>query len=177
MLMAEVLSPGTFAAIVAIEPIVFPPPYGPNDHHPLAQGALRRRSTFPSRQAALEHFEARPVFAAWDRRALEAYVECGLVESESEWVLACAPEYESAFFAAGAAHGTWDRLSEVEPPVLVVSGRDSSSHPAEFAAEQTAQLPNGSLEVIDDSGHFLPMEQPGRVAGLVRQIIESISLS
>ena len=38
LLMAEILSPGTFAAIVAIEPIVFPPPYGPNDDHPLARG-------------------------------------------------------------------------------------------------------------------------------------------
>lgn len=177
LLMAEILSPGTLAAIVAIEPIVFPPPYGPIDHHPLAVGARRRRSTFSSRADALEHFASKKVFAAWDRRALEAYVNCGVVEEAGEWTLACGPEFEAAFFTAGAAHGAWERLPEVRPPVLVVAGRDSSSHPAEFAAEQAARLADGSLEVVADSGHFLPMEQPDRAAALIRQTIESISSS
>lgn len=152
---------------------MFPPPYQPNDHHPLAVGARRRRALFADRRDALSHFGAKPVFASWDSRALEAYVRCGVVEEGDAWALACPPEYEAAFFASGAAHGAWDRLPEIAARVLVISGRDSSSHPAEFAAEQAGRLPNGALEVIEGAGHFLPMEQPGTVAALIRQVIES----
>lgn len=177
LLMAETLAPGTFTRIVAIEPIIFPPPYAPVDHHPLAEGARRRRPFFPSPDDALEHFATRPVFAAWDRRALDAYVTCGLRQEGDVWVLACPPEYEAAFFAQGAAHGAWDRLGEVAAPVLVVAGADSSSHPEEFAAEQAARLPHGRLEVVAGSGHFLPMEQPAVVAGIIAQEVDAISAS
>jgi len=177
LLMAEILVPGTFAAIVAIEPIVFPPPFEPIDHHPLVQSANRRRPSFPSREAALENFASKEVFSGWDRRALEAYVTCGLRPEGGEWVLSCPPEYEAATFAAAPLHGAWDRLGEVTPPVHVVAGRDSDSHPAEFADAQTSRLGSGTLEIVDGSGHFLPMEQPGRVAGIIGQVISSIRSS
>jgi pimeloyl-ACP methyl ester carboxylesterase len=177
LLMAEILVPGTFDAIVAIEPIVFPPPFQPADHHPLAQLALRRRASFANKQAAFDNFSAKPVFAAWDPRALEGYVDCGLVSSGEEWQLACPPEFEAAFIAAAGAHGAWDRLSEVLVPVRVVAGRDSDTHPSEFAQEQADRLGNATIEIMEGSGHFLPMEQPGRVAAIAAQIIESIKSS
>ncbi|NNC91222.1 MAG: alpha/beta hydrolase [Acidimicrobiia bacterium] len=177
LLMAEILVPGTFAAIVAIEPIVFPPPYQPIDHHPLVQSALRRRPSFATREEALANFASKAVFSAWDARALEAYVNCGLQAAGDEWVLACPPEYEAAIFAAAPLHGAWDRLGEIMTPVLVVAGADSDSHPAEFADAQASRLGNGTLEIVEGSGHFLPMEQPGRVAEIINQTIESISAS
>jgi len=177
LLMAEILSPGRFEAIVAVEPIVFPPPFQPADHHPLAQLARRRRPSFAGKQEALENFSQKPVFAAWDRRALEGYVDCGLLPDGEEWSLACPPEFEASFFASGGAHDAWDRLPEVRLPVQVVAGRDSDTHPAEFAREQTARMARATLEIVDDSGHFLPMEQPGRVAAIAAQTIESIASS
>jgi pimeloyl-ACP methyl ester carboxylesterase len=178
LLMAEILAPGRFEAIVAVEPIVFPPPYAVVDHHPLAVGARRRRPEFPTRADALDNFASKPVFARWDRRALEAYVECGLVaDGDDRVLLSCPPEYEAAFFAAAGVHGAWERLGEVGAPVRVVAGRDSDSHPAEFAAEQAGRIPNATLEIVDDSGHFLPMEQPARLAAVIAHTIESIRAS
>lgn len=177
LLMAEILAPGTFAAIVAVEPIVFPPPYQPIDHHPLVESARRRRPLFASREEALANFASKGVFRAWDARALEAYVKCGLQPAGEEWVLACPPEYEAAFFAAAPRHGAWDRLGEINIPVHVVAGRDSDSHPVDFADAQAARLGNGTLEIVEGSGHFLPMEQPGRTAEIIGQTIESINPS
>ncbi len=177
LLMAEILNPGTFASIVAIEPIAFPTPDEPIDDHPLAHTARRRKGSFPSREAAFENFASKPVFSAWDRRALRAYVTCGLVSAGDEWRLACPPEYEAAFFVAGAAHGTWERLGEISAPVKVVAGADSDTHPAAFAAQQAARLGNGSLELVTGSGHFLPMEQPGRLAEIINQTMASMSSS
>ena len=62
-------------------------------------------------------------------------------------------------------------------PVLVVAGRDSASHPAEFADAQAARLGRGTLEIVDGSGHFLPMEQPDRVADIIAQVMSSIRSS
>lgn len=177
LLMTEMLTPGTLAAIVAIEPIIFPPPYGPSDDHPLTQGARRRKRSFPSRKAALENFASKRVFAAWDSRALDAYVTCGLVQVGNEWLLACSPENEAGFFAAAGTHRAWERLGEVTIPVLVLAGGDSESHPAGFAAEQVARLGRAALEIVEGSGHFLPMEQPQRVAEAIHQTIESITSS
>lgn len=177
LLMAEMLEPGTFAAIVAIEPIIFPPPHVAADHHPLAVGAARRRRRFTDREAAFEHFTQKGVFSRWHRRALDGYVRCGLVEDGDSVLLACPPEYEASFFAQGGLHGAWDRLGEVRTPVLVVAGRDSDSHPEEFAVEQAERLPLAELVIVEESGHFLPMEQPGRVASLVRHAMESMSAS
>ena len=54
--MAEILVPGTFQALVLVEPIVFPGPYARAEENPLTAGALRRRRSFPSLEAVLESF-------------------------------------------------------------------------------------------------------------------------
>ena len=53
------------------------PPAG-MENADLALGALGRRTTWPSRAAALALFQQSPFFATWDPRVLAAYVECGL---------------------------------------------------------------------------------------------------
>lgn len=50
--MAEILRPGTFSAIIAIDPTMFPSQVnlkGPHGGHPLAQLALKRRDHWKSR--------------------------------------------------------------------------------------------------------------------------------
>lgn len=178
LIMAEILAPGRFTSIVAIEPIIFPPPYGPGDNHPLAEAARRRRASFPSRQAALANFEAKPVFAEWDRRALEGYMTCGLIETDDGGVrLACNPAVEAAFYAAAGLHAAWDRLRGVEARVTVVAGARSISHPAAFVERQAAELQNASAEVIDGAGHFVPMEQPQTTARIITHVVASATES
>lgn len=51
-IMAEILRPGTFSAIIAIDPTMFPSQVnlkGPHDGHPLAQLTLKRRDHWKSR--------------------------------------------------------------------------------------------------------------------------------
>src|SRR4030065_574868 len=60
--MAELLRPGTFRALVLVEPIVFPPPYFRAEENPMSAAALRRRSSFPSPEAALASFRGAGAF-------------------------------------------------------------------------------------------------------------------
>jgi len=167
LLMAELTRPGTFAALVLVEPIVFPPPYVRYEALPLALAAERRRRSFPSQEAARAGFVGRGPFAGWQDEALDAYVAHGFRSVDGEWVLKCLPEVEAECYRAATLHGAWDRLGEVSCPAVVVAGADSDSHPADFAAEQAARLGNGRVEIVAGATHFVPMEQPGVIAALV----------
>src|ERR1700694_5901767 len=79
LLMAEQARPGTFAALWCFEPIIlppgFPPEQGPDNR--LAQGALKRREVFGSRQEAYENYASKPPLEVLDPEALRAYVDFG----------------------------------------------------------------------------------------------------
>ena len=50
------------------------------DRNPLAEGALRRRPTFASRDEAFENYSSKPPFSALDPDALRAYVDHGFAD-------------------------------------------------------------------------------------------------
>ena len=170
LIMAEILDPGRFSALVLIEPIVFPPPYRRYEDLPLAVAAERRRPSFPSRLAIVEAFRGRGIFARWVDEAVEAYVDGGFRESGGEWFLKCRPKVEAEWYRTATAHGVWDRLGEVACPAVVVGGADSSSHPASLLQQQADLLGDGRVEIVPGSTHFVPMEDPGAVARLVREL-------
>lgn len=73
--------PKLFTALYLIDPVILQYPSRPPaglGNADLALGALGRRTTWPSRAAALALFQKSPFFTIWDPRVLAAYVECGL---------------------------------------------------------------------------------------------------
>ena len=73
--------PALFSALYLVDPVILQYPSRPpagTGNADLALGALGRRTTWPSRAAALELFQKSPFFAIWDPRVLSSYVECGL---------------------------------------------------------------------------------------------------
>jgi pimeloyl-ACP methyl ester carboxylesterase len=163
LLMAELLAPGTFPALVLVEPIVFPGPYG-HFEHPLVDAALKRRRTFTDPSAARANFAAKPPFDSWDPRALDAYITGGLVPAGDEWRLKCEPSLEAEFYRAATAHGAWERLAEVGADVVLVAGEHSDSHPGPFLEATAQRLGTGHVDVATAATHFVPMEQPTRIA-------------
>ena len=52
-------------------------------------------------------------------------------------------------------------LAEIDVPVLVVAGRQDRVEPIEVIKSHVlAEIPGARLDVIDDSGHLIPLEQP-----------------
>jgi pimeloyl-ACP methyl ester carboxylesterase len=172
MCMAQLTDPDRFRFLILIEPIIFPGPHGRLDH-PLTLIAVRRRRAFESRRAALESWSAKGAFAGWDQLALEAYVECGLV-GEGPVELACDPDLEADIYRGSNAHDTWERLGDIDIPVLVLAGEDSDTITPEFARHQVAQFASAGLEIVPQTGHFLPMENPALVADRVRRIVQTL---
>jgi pimeloyl-ACP methyl ester carboxylesterase len=57
-------------------------------------------------------------------------------------------------------------------PSLYLHGRDDGCMTAAFTHWTASALPDGSdVAVVDDAGHFLQLDQPGRVADLVLDFI------
>jgi alpha-beta hydrolase superfamily lysophospholipase len=145
LLMAALRRPELFDLIVAFEPIVFPPDWSPPVTPPsfdIVEGARRRRASFPSFEAAIEHYGSKPPLAAFDPDVLRLYVAHGFRPAPEGVRLNCDPEHEARTFEASRDHETWDRLGE--------------------------RLPNAELvELADTTSHFWPFVDPGAVAALI----------
>jgi pimeloyl-ACP methyl ester carboxylesterase len=175
LLLAEQARPGTFRGLWLFEPIVPPPgamPVDPDQPGPnsLADGAARRRATFPSAEAALANFAAKPPLDQLRADALHAYVRHGFVpapdEGDGAVRLACRPADESQIYRGGPAHGAFADLDAVACPVVVAYGDDPVG-PGRFAPPVAEALPHGRAEAFAQLGHFGPLEAPARVAAAV----------
>lgn len=166
LLRAEAAAP-RFASLWAYEPIVPPPGAipageGPN---PMAEGALRRRDTFESVDAAVANYASKPPFDVLHPDALRAYVEHGFEPlPDGSITLRCRPETEAAIFRSGGGNGVWDLLPAVKVPVSIVVGDASGFGPAAFAPDVADRLPVGYLTRYPALGHFGPMEDPPGLA-------------
>jgi pimeloyl-ACP methyl ester carboxylesterase len=172
LVMAELLAPGTFSALVLVEPIVFPPGAEIAEDHPMVRAALRRRAVFDDVVAARANFAGKAAFAGWEPAAFDAYVRHGLVAGPGGVTLKCRPDVEAEFYRAAVRHGAWSRLDEVQCPVVLVGGEHSNSHPVEFLEAMAARFPTPpAVELIAGASHFVMMQRSAHIAGLVAGLV------
>ena len=185
LLMAALAAPELFSGLVVYEPIVMAPgggtpagsanPLAANPlaanalaANPLADGARRRRSSFPSFEAAIANYAAKPPMNIFTPEALEAYVRYGFRQGEDGLVhLKCSPEHEARTYEAGGNHRTWERLGEISVPVWVIAGEPQPGQPSANTANLAAQIPGARYIQLDHLGHFGPMQAPDEIAALV----------
>jgi pimeloyl-ACP methyl ester carboxylesterase len=176
LLMAELERPGTFAGLWLFEPITPPPELASAlaGGNRLADGAERRRPSFPSADAALANYASKPPLNVARADALHAYVRHGFVAGEDGAVhLACRPADEAEVFRGGGAQGAFERLAQVACAVQVVCGGEAGG-PAVFAPLIAEALPQGTLETRAHLGHFGPLEAPAELAASVRAFAASL---
>lgn len=170
--MAQIADPTRFRALVLIEPGMFPGPHT-REENGMSDRAVRRRREFASRDEAAERFRDREPFVGWDEEAFAGYIRGGLV-GDGPVVLACEPEVEADIYRGSRAHDTFDLVSAIDVPVLLMSGETSDTISPAFARSQAAQFRRAGLEVVPGVGHFLPMQNPGLVAERVRRLVETV---
>jgi len=174
LLMAAHRDPSLFSRIVVFEPIVFPPSGLRPDasESPLSIGARRRRASFPSYEAAIANYAAKPPLMGFTGEALDAYVRYGFAEAEDGEVhLKCRPETEAETFEMGPHHDTWDKLPEIETPVLVVAGKVQEFQPSHIAGQVAERLPNATYLELPSLDHFAPMTHPAEMADIVADFL------
>lgn len=176
LLLAEMRRPGTFRAIWAYEPIVFPidePMTEPTENgNMLSAGARRRRAVFASRQEARENYASKPPLSWLDPRVLDGYVQCGLRDLPDGTVtLACEPEHEARTYEMGGTHGAYLRLAEVKCPVALVCGETTTSIGPSILPLLAARL-DATTDVWKEHGHFGCLADPERMVASVISAFE-----
>lgn len=164
---AEMLQPGTFSKTILIEAIIGPR-MAFQGENPLAVSARRRRNVFESVHAARERLGGKPPMNSWTPETLDTYIEHGLRPlPDGQVALRCPGEVESWMYEQGGACDVYERLEELHFEALILAGGNSNVRAlAEFQAER---LPHARLEIWDGVSHFVPQEQPQKVATAIRE--------
>jgi pimeloyl-ACP methyl ester carboxylesterase len=131
--------------------------------------AQRRRNVWPSREAAYEHFNSKPIFQAWAPGALDDYLEHGLTPHPEGVQLRFDRDIESDIYST-LPHDMGAVLKEPYPlPIGFVAGtRSEELRQAGMAS--TRKLVGENLVMIEGS-HLYPMESPQLTAQLTREMI------
>ncbi len=162
--LAAALAPERARALVLLDPVMFPRTHGPaGEPSPMVAAALRRRSVFADRAAALAAYRGRGAFATWPEEMLEDYVAAGLVDQPGgEVALACTPQWEASNYAA-QGHDSWGAVERYPGPVTVLAAEMGSTFRPPEGPALDVLAPRMRMERLAGATHFLPMEQPERV--------------
>ena len=173
-LLAAAAEPQRVRALALFDPVATPVEAqraGAMEHSALVAGALRRRATFPSKQAAFEAYLGRGGFKTWTEAQVADYVEGGFRETaDGEVTLACAPEWEASNFRTHN-YDAWAAFAETRCPIRVVRAAEGSTFPLE--GRESALGDDGRIQVqtIPRTTHFLPMERPELVRSLLASCV------
>ena len=136
---------------------------GPLQHSPLVAGALRRRATYPNRQAAFEAYRGRGPFRTWSDAQLADYLAAGLAETETGEVgLTCTPEWEASNFRTHN-YDAWAAFRESRCPIRILRAAEASTFRLEGCEDELSAGGRIAVETVPGTTHFLPMERPDLV--------------
>ncbi len=182
VLLAEQARPGVFRSLYCFEPVVMPDAARAfiAEKNPLADGARRRRATFPSSEEALTNYASKPPYGELDPEALRLYVEAGfaLVPDEEGGDgrtvrLRCRREDEAATFTAAGEHDAFAHLATVGCPVTLCCGALTDAFGPRLMRADAEPMARARVEVLPDMGHFGPLQHPATVARSVIRAFEA----
>lgn len=137
-----------------------------------------RRDRWPSAEAALAHFAAKPAFARWDPRVLQAYIAAGTEPAgpgPGDGVrLAFRREVETHIYNTLPHH--FDRVLHRHPPACPVHflGGTQSAEVRQVGLALTRAVTRGRLRWLDGT-HLFPMEHPETTAAAVLEELDAMA--
>jgi pimeloyl-ACP methyl ester carboxylesterase len=126
----------------------------------------RRRNSWPSIDAAIDHLASKKAFARWDPQVLRDYVEHGMHEEDGQRVLSFTREVETAIY--NTLPHNLDSLLKRHPlkcPTAFIGGRHSAEM-KQVGMTMTEKVTKGRITWLDGS-HLFPMEQPIATAAAI----------
>lgn len=134
----------------------------------LSPGAVsrRRRNTWPTREAVLEHLRHKKAFAKWDPQVLADYVTHCTHDVDGQRVLSFDRDIETSIY--NTLPDNLDRLLKRHPlkcPVGFIGGRQSLEM-KQVGMAMTIQVTKGRTMMLDGS-HLFPMERPVATAAAI----------
>jgi pimeloyl-ACP methyl ester carboxylesterase len=175
-----------FSQMLLVDPVLLSPallamrasvPLMAAADHPVA----RRRNRWDSATQMAAHFSTRVPYDGWQPDVLADYCHYGLVPATdgTGLELACPPVLEASAYLGATRDGPFGHFDRITCPVTVLRARDGERKSMmDFSFSPTwpdlaAQFPQGHDLQWHDVTHFIPMEQPERLAGLIAKLMGS----
>lgn len=102
-----------------------------------------------------------------------SHADAALMDRLRQMMLGVGPQAAIRQNRAIASRGDYrESLATFEISTLVMCGRDDKITPPTLSQELAALIPRARLEWIDQAGHMTPLEQPERVADLLKTLLK-----
>ncbi|KAJ1729442.1 hypothetical protein LPJ61_003519, partial [Coemansia biformis] len=179
LLLAEIISPLSFAAIIATDPVLFTEP---NANDEISAMTMKRRAVWDSESAARNYFDSHPFFGAWDARIRGLHIKHGLepaatADTDERLVLKCRPDNEAAVYR-GALHAspfTTSNLWQIQCPTAFLTGELSHLSPPQHIVKITSDMRDCTRVVMPGAGHLLVQEDPDGAADHYTKLLDSFA--
>jgi len=134
----------------------------------LSPGAVsrKRKNTWPSQAAALEHFQHKKAFARWDPQVLADYVAHGTRDEGGQRVLSFDRDVETKIY--NTIPDNMQRMLAAHPlrcPAAFIGGLQSGEI-GQVGLAMTQKVTQGRITMMDGS-HLFPMEKPLATAAAI----------
>lgn len=183
-LLAAVTQPDRFRALILLDPTILPPSAmeamaqmqadGSIRDFPLAQGAMRRKRQWENVEAAYDYFRAKSLFRDWSDESVRLYAETGTRAVNGVVELVWPPEWEAYYFSTLYTK-TWEELSKLNLPTLLVRGGDSDTFMAESAERVRELIPGATYAEVLGHGHLFPQSAPDETRRLIQEWLASLA--
>jgi pimeloyl-ACP methyl ester carboxylesterase len=186
VLRAALRAPDRFAALILMEPVLYPTramltwklarAIGLGyRRQPMIQRALRRRRTFDSLAQVYESYRRRRVFRYFSDENLRTCIEGMTAPAAGGYRLVYAPEWEARVYYTSIWNDwdLWKGLSSLSLPTLIIRGAESNTFRTSTAEAVRARSPQIRIVTVAEASHLAPLERPGEIARLcIRQLRE-----
>ncbi|GAA5893666.1 triglyceride lipase [Sporobolomyces salmoneus] len=177
---AATACPSLFSSVIFLDPVLVAPHHPARSTRPLAGGALVRRQKWKSKEEALEGFQKKAFFKAWDEEILKGYCEFGLRDTEDGGVaLKTTARNEALTFADASVVASIranTRLASLPKslPVHWVWADEGRSVLPEFNIQQLVQerVPHSTMSRVKGAGHLIVHENPKATATCIGEFLK-----
>ena len=139
----------------------------------ISPGAVsrKRKSRWPSQEAALEHFRHKKVFARWEPQVLADYIAFGTRDEGGERVLAFDRDIETAIYNT-LPDNLGGLLQRIRCPVAFIGGLQSQEI-QQVGLGLTTRITQGRMTMMDGT-HLFPMERPLATSAAIEAALLSL---
>jgi pimeloyl-ACP methyl ester carboxylesterase len=166
------LAPGRVSGVAAVEVVIYPPGWEIRPRPDLVERARKRVNNWADRAEMRAFLAERPVHRRWRPDLLDIYVrDCAVDRPDGRVEAHFGPELEARFIETTYAEARyiipWPHLAGIRCPALVVRAEESLWLKTETLAAVARTIADCETADIPGTGHFVILEQPDSVAGLL----------
>lgn len=175
-MIASVKRPDLFRKIIMLDPVLLSPKLiflggiaallRQRHRMPLAVRARKRRNAWESREEAKDYFSRKKLFDRWEDRALQAYVDHGLIEEDGKLRLACLPECEARVFETFPLDA-WSWVSKITVPTVLICAEYSDVLGHDSWKLFGRLQPRAQRIRLGGMGHLFPMQKIDRTVKFI----------